>query len=175
MQGNQDTFYLTLPSNGYDTIYRDNTPGRFKAKLLKTISLLGREWEGALSSISFPSALSSNVRNDYQSLVDLDFMCGLNLCMKGVKDDDDNFIFDKEYWIQGNKMKYEMGRKEKGLSASKDGVDFWNRMIYSLTDCTANYPSKQMVLYPRIKLCFQRKNITDGQNFHGKTWVVHTG
>lgn len=133
MQGNQDTFYLTLPSNGYDTIYRDNTPGRFKAKLLKTISLLGREWEVALSSISFPSALSSNVRNDYQSLVDLDFMCGLNLCMKGVKDDDDNFISDKEYWIQGNKMKYEMGRKEKGLSASKDGVDFWNRMIALLT------------------------------------------
>ena len=133
MQGNQDTFYLTLPSNGYDTIYRDNTPGRFKAKLLKTISLPGREWEVALSSISFPSALSSNVRNDYRSLVDLDFMCRLNLSMKGVKDDDDNFISDKEYWIQGNKMKYEMGKKEKGLSASKDGVDFWNRMIALLT------------------------------------------
>ena len=133
MQGNQDTFYLTLPSNGYDTIYRDNTPGRFKAKLLKTISLPGREWEVALSSISFPSALSSNVRNDYRSLVDLDFMCRLNLSMKGVKDDDDNFISDKEYWIQGNKMKYEMGKKEKGLSASRDGVDFWNRMIALLT------------------------------------------
>ena len=124
MQGNQDTFYLTLPSNGYDTIYRDNTPGRFKAKLLKMISLPGREWEVALWSILFPSALSSNVRNDYRSVVDLDFMCGLNLSMKGVKDDDDNFISDKEYWIQGNKMKYEMGRKEKVLSASRDGVDF---------------------------------------------------
>ena len=133
MQGNQDTFYLTLPSNGYDTIYRDNTPGRFKARLLKTISLPGREWEVALSSISFPSALSSNVRNDYRSLVDLDFMCGLNLSMKGVKDDDDNFISDKEYWIQGNKMKYEMGRKEKGLSASRDSADYWNRMIALLT------------------------------------------
>ena len=87
----------------------------------------------ALSSILFPSALSSNVRNDYRSVVDLDFMCGLNLSMKGVKDDDDNFISDKEYWIQGNKMKYEMGKKEKGLSASKDGVDFWNRMIALLT------------------------------------------
>ena len=53
--------------------------------------------------------------------------------MKGVKDDDDNFISDKEYWIQGNKMKYEMGKKEKGLSASKDGMDFWNRMIALLT------------------------------------------
>ena len=49
--------YLTLPSNGYDTIYRDNTPGRFKAKLLKTISLPGREWEVALSSISLPVPL----------------------------------------------------------------------------------------------------------------------
>ena len=78
----------------------------------------------ALSSILFPSALSSNVRNDYRSVVDLDFMCGLNLSMKGVKDDDDNFISDKEYCIQGNKMKYEMGRKEKVLSASRDAVDF---------------------------------------------------
>ena len=133
MQGNQDTFYLTLPSNGYDTIYRDNTPGRFKAKLLKTISLPGREWEVALSSISFPSASSSNVHNDYRSLVDLDFMCGLNLIMNGVKDHHGNLISDKEYWIQGNKTKYEMGRKEKGLSASRDGVDFWNRMIALLT------------------------------------------
>ena len=133
MQGNQDTFYLTLPSNGYDTIYRDNTPGRFKAKLLKTISLPGREWEVALSSISFLSALTSSIRNDYRSLVDLDFMCGLNLSIDGVKDDDGNFISRKEYWIQGNKMKYEMGRKEKGLSASRDGGDVWNRMIALLT------------------------------------------
>ena len=100
MQGNQDTFYLTLPSNGYDTIYRDNTPGRFKAKLLKTISLPGREWEVALSSISFPSALSSNVHNDYRSLVDLDFMCGMNLSMKDVKDHRGDFISNKEYWIR---------------------------------------------------------------------------
>ena len=169
MQGNQDTFYLMLPSNGYDTIYRDNTPARFKAKLLKTISLPGREWEVALSSISFPSASSSNVHNDYRSLVDLDFMCGLNLSMNGVKDHHSNLISDKEYWIQGNKTKYEMGRKEKGLSASRDGVDFWNRMIALLTDRTANYPSKQVVLFPTIKLYFQRKSIRNGQNFHGKT------
>ena len=133
MQGNQNTFYLTLPSNGYDTIYRDNTPRRFKAKLLKTISLPEREWEMALSSISFLSALSSSIRNDYRSLVDLDFMCGLNLSMDGVKDHHGDFISRKEYWIQGSKMKYEMGRKEKDLSASKDGVDFWNRMIALLT------------------------------------------
>ena len=100
MQGNQDTFYLTLPSNGYDTIYRDNTPGRFKAKLLKTISLPGREWEVALSSISFPSASSSNVRNDYRSLVDLDFMCGLNLSMNGVKDHHGNFMGKRGWYIQ---------------------------------------------------------------------------
>ena len=74
MQGSQDTFYLTLPSNGYDTIYRDNTPGRFKAKLLKTISLPGKEWEVALSNISFPSTLASKTGNDFRSLVDLDFM-----------------------------------------------------------------------------------------------------
>ena len=133
MQGNQDTFYLTLPSNGYDTIYRDNTPGSFKAKLLKTISLPGREWEVALSSSSFPSSLSSKVHNDFRSLVDLDFMCGMNLSMKDVKDLNGNFISNKEYWIRGSKMKYEMGRKEKGLSAPIDGVNFWNRMIALLT------------------------------------------
>ena len=53
--------------------------------------------------------------------------------MDGVKDHQGNFISRKEYWIQVNKMKYEMGRKEKGLSASRDGVDFWNRMIALLT------------------------------------------
>ena len=72
----------------------------------------------ALSSISFPSALSSTIRNDYRSLVDLDFMYGLNLSMDGVKDHNGDFISRKEYWIKGDKMKYEMGRKEKGLSAS---------------------------------------------------------
>ena len=60
-------------------------------------------------------------------------MCGLNLSVNGVKDHHGNFISDKEYWIQGNKMKYEMGRKEKGLSASRDGGDVWNRMIALLT------------------------------------------
>ena len=30
-------------------------------------------------------------------------------------------------------MKYEMGRKEKGPSAPRDGVDFWNRMNALLT------------------------------------------
>ena len=53
--------------------------------------------------------------------------------MDGVKDHHGDFISRKEYWIQGSKMKYEMGRKEKDLSASKDGVDFWNRMIALLT------------------------------------------
>ena len=126
-------FYLTLPSNGYDTIYKDNTPGRFKAKLLKTISLPGKEWEVALSNISFPSTLASKTGNDFRSLADLDFMCGLNLSMKDVKDHHGNPLYLKEYWICGSKMKYEMDRKEKGLSAPKDGVDFWNRMIALLT------------------------------------------
>ena len=76
MQDNQDTFYLTLPSNGYDTIYRENTPGRFKAKLVKTISLPGKEWEVALSRITFPSNVN------YEKLSEMDFMRGLVLDMK---------------------------------------------------------------------------------------------
>ena len=91
------------------------------------------KWPYFISFISFPSALSSKVHNDFRSLVDLDFMCGMNLSMKDVKDHNGNFISNKEYWIRGSKMKYEMGRKEKGLSAPRDGVDFWNRMIALLT------------------------------------------
>ena len=73
-------------------------------------------------------------------------------------------------------MKYEMGRKEKDLSAFKDGVDFWNRMIALLT---YRLHSKLLIKASGIitndKTLLSEKNITDGQNFHGKTWVVHTG
>ena len=120
MQGNQDTFYLMLPSNGYDTIYRDNTPARFKAKLLKTISLPGREWEVALSRITFPSNVN------YEKLTDMDFMCGLVLDMKHMEDKNDFPISDKEYFLSGSVMKYEF---TKGMPAPRNGVDFWNRML----------------------------------------------
>ena len=120
MQDNQDTFYLTLPSNGYDTIYRENTPGRFKAKLVKTISLPGKEWEVALSRITF----QSNV--NYEKLTDMDFMCGLVLDMKHMEDKNDFPISDKEYFLSGSVMKYEF---TKGMPAPRNGVDFWNRML----------------------------------------------
>ena len=35
MLANQDTFYITLPSDGYSNIHTDNHPGKFKAKLPK--------------------------------------------------------------------------------------------------------------------------------------------
>ena len=120
MQDNQDTFYLTLPSNGYDTIYRENTPGRFKAKLVKTISLPGKEWEVALSHITFPSNVN------YEKLTDMDFMCGLVLDMKHMEDKNDFPISDKEYFLSGSVMKYEF---TKGMPAPRNGVDFWNRML----------------------------------------------
>ena len=120
MQNNQDTFYLTLPSNGYDTIYRENTPGRFKAKLVKTISLPGKEWEVALSRITFPSNVN------YEKLTDMDFMCGLVLDMKHMEDKNDFPISDKEYFLSGSVMKYEF---TKGMPAPRNGVDFWNRML----------------------------------------------
>ena len=120
MQGNQDTFYLTLPSNGYDTIYRDNTPGRFKAKLLKTISLPGREWEVALSRITFPSNVN------YEKLSEMDFMCGLVLDMKDMEDKSDFPITNKEYFLSGSVMKYEY---TKGMTTPRNVVDFWNRML----------------------------------------------
>ena len=120
MQDNQDTFYLTLPSNGYDTIYRENTPGRFKAKLVKTISLPGKEWEVALSRITFPSNVN------YEKLTDMDFMCGLVLDMKHMEDKNDFPISDKEYFLSGSVMKYEF---TKGMPAPRNGVDFWNRML----------------------------------------------
>ena len=120
MQGNQDTFYLTLPSNGYDTIYRDNTPARFKAKLLKTISLPGREWEVALSRITFPSNVN------YEKLSEMDFMCGLVLDMKDMEDKSDFPITNKEYFLSGSVMKYEY---TKGMTTPRNVVDFWNRML----------------------------------------------
>ena len=120
MQDNQDTFYLMLPSNGYDTIYRENTPGCFKAKLVKTISLPGKEWEVALSRITFPSNVN------YEKLTDMDFMCGLVLDMKHMEDKNDFPISDKEYFLSGSVMKYEF---TKGMPAPRNGVDFWNRML----------------------------------------------
>ena len=120
MQDNQDTFYLMLPSNGYDTIYRENTPGCFKAKLVKTISLPGKEWEVALSRITFPSNVN------YEKLTDMDFMCGLVLDMKHMEDKNDFPISDKEYFLSGSVMKYEF---TKGMPAPRNELDFWNRML----------------------------------------------
>ena len=124
-------FYLTIPSNGYDITYPENTPAKFKAKLVKEIFLPENDWKEAMSIISFPSTLSSVIRDDvnYQLLVGLDFMCGMELNMDGVKDADGLYIGNKSYLLKGGRMKYEYGSKRRGLSTSRDGVDFWNRMI----------------------------------------------
>ena len=119
-------FYLTFPSNGYHITYPENTPGKFKAKLAKQIFLKERDWEVALSSISFPSTLSSVIRDgvNYQLLVGVDFMCGMEFNMDGVKNVDGLLLGNKSYWLKGSHMKYEYGSKQRGLAASRDGVDF---------------------------------------------------
>ena len=57
MQGNQDTFYLTLPSNGYDTIYRDNTSGSFKADLVQT-QFVGKSETDLLREVEYDGSMN---------------------------------------------------------------------------------------------------------------------
>lgn len=168
-------FYLTLPSNGYEITYPENTPAKFKAKLVKEIFLPENDWKVALSIISFPSTLSSVIRDDvnYQLLVGVDFMCGMELNMDGVKDADGLYIGNKSYLLKGGRMKYEYGSKRRGLSASRDGVDFWNRMIallnYRLHNRLPYKASDHTVVDKDLHLVF-----TNGQNLNGKMSVVHT-
>ena len=95
--------------------------------------------------------------------------------MDGVKDHHGDFISRKEYWIQGSKMKYEMGRKEKDLSASKDGVDFWNRMIALLTyRLHSKLPIKASGIISKDKtLLSEKKTLQMARIFMGKRgWYI---
>ena len=109
---------LSLPSTASSRIYLDNTPGKFKVKLAKEIYLLESEWEVALSSISFPSTSDTVIHKNvnYQKLADVDFLCGMELDMKGVR--------TYNNWKKGSVLKYELS-----LDMPRHGGDFWNSMI----------------------------------------------
>ena len=110
-------FYLSLPSTASSRIYPDNTPGKFKVKLAKEIYLPEREWEVALSSISFPSTLDTVIHKN------------VNYYMKGVRTYNNFEIGSKSYWLRGSVLKYELS-----LGMPRHGGDFWNSMI-SLLNC----------------------------------------
>ena len=109
---------LSLPSTASSRIYPDNTPSKFKVKLAKEIYLLESEWEVALSSISFPSTSDTVIHKNvnYQKLADVDFLCGMELDMKGVR--------TYNNWKKGSVLKYELS-----LDMPRHGGDFWNSMI----------------------------------------------
>ena len=121
-----DVFYLSLPSTASSRIYPDNTPGKFKVKLAKEIYLPESEWEVALSSISFPSTSDTVIHKNvnYQKLAEVDFLCGMELDMKGVKNYNNLEIGSKSYWLRGSVLKYELS-----LDMPRHGGDFWNSMI----------------------------------------------
>ena len=121
-----DVFYLSLPSRASSRIYPDNTPGKFKVKLTKEIYLTEGEWEVALSSISFPSTSDTVVHKNvnYQTLTEVDFMCGMELEMKGVKDYKNSLIGDQSYWLKGSVLKYELSH-----DMPKHGGNLWNSII----------------------------------------------
>lgn len=123
-----DMFYLSLPSEASSRIYPDNTLGKFKVKLTKEIYLPENDWEVALSSVSFPSTLDTVVHKDvnYHTLTGVDFMCGMELEMKGVKNKDDLLIGSQSHWLKGSEVKYE---HLHDMIIPKHGGDFWNRMI----------------------------------------------
>lgn len=137
MLANRNIFYITIPSDGYGNIFTDNHPGKFKAKLAKQILLPGKQWEVALSSITFPSVSlsSSTVYDDvnYDQLLSKDFLCGIELDLDAT-DKNGQKIGNTSFWLKGEKMKDEYRRKSSIRLASRDGVDFWNRMIASLNE-----------------------------------------
>ena len=126
-----DVFYLSLPSTASSRIYPDNSPGKFKVKLAKEIYLPESEWEVALSSISFPSTLDTVIHKNvnYQKLAEVDFLCGMELKMNGVKTYNNLEIGSKSYWLRGSVLKYELSQE-----MPIHGGDFWNSMI-SLLNC----------------------------------------
>ena len=135
MLANPDTFYLTIPSDGYGNIFTDNHPGKFKAKLAKQILLPGKQWEVALTGISFPSTSlsSSTVYDDinYDQLISKDFMCAIELDLDAKNSSGDK-IGSTSCWLRGPMMKNEYQRKSSIRLASRDGVDFCNRMFARL-------------------------------------------
>ena len=100
---------------------------RFTQRTLPVNSNLPKsEWEVALSSISFPSSLDVMVHKnvDFQKLADVDFLCGMELEMDGVKNHKKLEIGSQSYWLRGSVLKYEL------LQALPiHGGDFWNSML----------------------------------------------
>ena len=95
-------------------------------KLAKEIYLPESEWEVALSSISFPSTSDTVIHKNvnYQKLAEVDFLCSMELNMKGVKNYNNLEIGSKSYWLRGSVRKYELS-----LDMPRHGGDFWNSMI----------------------------------------------
>ena len=115
-----DVFYLSLPSTASSRIYQDNTPGKFRVKLAKEIYLPESEWEVTLSTSD--TVIHKNF--NYQKLADVDFLCGMELDMKGVRTYNNLEIGNKSYWLRGSVLKYELS-----LDMPRHGGDFWNSMI----------------------------------------------
>ena len=95
-------------------------------KLAKEIYLPESEWEVALSSILFPSTSDTVIHKNvnYQKLAEVDFLCSMELNMKGVKNYNNLEIGSKSYWLRGSVLKYELS-----LDMPRHGGDFWNSMI----------------------------------------------
>ena len=95
-------------------------------KLTKDVALPESKWEVAMSSISFPSTSDTVVHKNvnYQTWTEVDFMCGMELEMKVVKDYKNSLIGNKSYWLKGLVLKYELSH-----DMPKNGGDFWNSMI----------------------------------------------
>ena len=150
-----DIFYLSLPSTASSHIYPENSSGKFKVKLAKEIYLPESEWEVALSSISFPSTSDTVVHKnvDFQKLADVDFLCGLELEMDGVRDQNNSEISRKSYWLRGSVLKYELSH-----ALPLHGGDFWNSMLSLLNRRLHSRLPRKMKNYLVEDRTFQKKH-----------------
>ena len=86
-----------------------------------------------MTSISFPTTSSSSSTTIYDDvnndlLISKDFLCGIELDLD-AKIKNGNKIGSTSFWLKGSRMKDEYQRKNSIRLASRDGVDFWNRLL----------------------------------------------
>ena len=100
-------------------------------------------------------------------------MCGIEVDLDATNRNSRK-IGSTSWWLKGETMKDEYQRRSSIRLASRDGVDFWNRMIASLNRKIHSTLSDQLTGYMRKKFSTD-EHISCGQNFTFGISVVPTG
>ena len=145
------SFYVTLPSGGSQISFSGNTAAKYTVKLAKNIPLPEKDWEVALTSVSFPDLVSEFAESKdaiYDLKTRIPLIMNYKMICKVLYVDEKEIpvkrggkhVEDKEgetlYYHQvGGSVRLDL--EDLGvrfLKSIQSGYYFWGRMTDLLTD-----------------------------------------